>query len=61
MAAETLGLYVYGGDAIISPDGTVSIIDINDWPSFAPVRDEASREIAKLILRKAQLYVKQHA
>ncbi len=61
VAAETLGLYIYGGDAIIGPDGAISIIDINDWPSFAPVRDEASREIAKLILRKAQLYMKNHA
>jgi hypothetical protein len=60
VAAETLGLYVYGGDAIISPDGTVSIIDINDWPSFAPVREDASREIARLVLRKAQLYMKDH-
>lgn len=57
-SAETTGLYVYGGDAIISKDGRVTIIDINDWPSFAPIRDEASENISKLLLRKAQNYVK---
>ena len=51
--AEILGLYVFGGDAIISEDGNISIIDINDWPSFAPIRDEASKQIAKLIFNKA--------
>jgi hypothetical protein len=53
-SAEALGLYVYGGDAVISPDGSITIIDVNDWPSFAPVRDEASRYIAQLIYRKAK-------
>lgn len=56
-AAEILGLYVYGGDAIIGVDGTVTIIDINDWPSFAPVRADASREIAGLVFRKAQHFL----
>ncbi len=55
--AEILGLHVMGGDAIISPDGDITIIDINDWPSFAPVRNEASRHIAQLLLRKATEYV----
>jgi glutathione synthase/RimK-type ligase-like ATP-grasp enzyme len=55
-SAEILGLFVYGGDAIIRPDGSIVIIDINDWPSFAPVREDASREIAQLIFRKAKEY-----
>lgn len=53
-SAEVLGLYVYGGDAIIRADGLITIIDINDWPSFAPVRNEASRHIAQLLIRKAE-------
>lgn len=53
-AAEVMGLFVYGGDAIISPGGEITIIDINDWPSFAPVRDTASRVIAQLIFRKGK-------
>lgn len=51
-SATALGLDIYGGDAVISPDGSISIIDINDWPSFAPVREQASDEIAKLIFHK---------
>ncbi len=53
-SAEVLGLFVFGGDAIIGLDGSITIIDINDWPSFAPVREEASRHIAQLIYRKAK-------
>jgi glutathione synthase/RimK-type ligase-like ATP-grasp enzyme len=53
-SAEVLKLFVYGGDAIIGRDGSITIIDINDWPSFAPVREQASQHIAKLIYRKAQ-------
>ncbi len=51
-AAEALGLYVYGGDAIITPQADIIIIDINDWPSFAPVRDRAGYEIAQLLYKK---------
>ena len=57
VAAETLGLFVYGGDAIVALDGSLTIIDINDWPSFAPVREDASREIAHLVFSKAQHFL----
>ena len=56
-SAEILGLDIYGGDAIVSPDGSISIIDMNDWPSFAPVRDEAKKHIANLIYKMAVKYV----
>ena len=52
-AADILGVYVYGGDAIIAEDGTMRIIDFNDWPSFAPCRDEASQYIAETIYAQA--------
>jgi hypothetical protein len=52
-SAEILSLWVYGGEAIIDRNGTITIIDINDWPSFAPVREEASLAIANLIYDKA--------
>jgi len=55
-SAEALGLFVFGGDAIIGRDGAITVIDINDWPSFAPVREKASHHIAKLIYRKAKEY-----
>lgn len=48
-AAELLDVVVFGGDCIVEADGTVSIIDFNDWPSFAPCREEASLHIAKVI------------
>jgi hypothetical protein len=45
-AARRLGLDVFGGDvALPDPDHPV-LIDLNDWPSFAPFRDEAARHIA---------------
>jgi hypothetical protein len=48
-AAETLGLSIYGGDAIISPEGHITLIDLNDWPSFAPCRGAAASAIAKYL------------
>ncbi|MGC8864806.1 MAG: ATP-grasp domain-containing protein [Bacteroidales bacterium] len=53
-SAEILDVDIYGGDAVIGPEGDIRIIDLNDWPSFAPVRDKASQWIAKVILEKAQ-------
>jgi len=45
-AAEALQIGIYGGDAIIAPDGTIQLIDLNDWPSFAPCRGAAASAIA---------------
>jgi glutathione synthase/RimK-type ligase-like ATP-grasp enzyme len=59
-SAEVLGLDIFGGDVIISPEGTISVIDVNDWPSFAPVRDEAAEHIGQLIHKKALNYVHQN-
>lgn len=50
-AASALDILVYGGDAIVAPDGQFTIIDFNDFPSFAPCRTEASAEIARMVLR----------
>ena len=51
-AAQALGLEIFGGDAIITPQGDIYIIDINDFPSFTAVREDAAREIAALIMNK---------
>ena len=45
-AADMLNVPVYGGDCVVSEDGSIRIIDFNDWPSFAPCRDEAAFYIA---------------
>ncbi|HYK82359.1 MAG TPA: hypothetical protein VEU55_04380 [Gemmatimonadales bacterium] len=51
-AAAILGLEVFGGDvAFPEPDRPV-LIDINDWPSFAPFREEAARAIADYITHR---------
>lgn len=49
-AADTLDVLIYGGDCIVSPEGDIKIIDFNDWPSFAPCRNEAAPHIAKAVM-----------
>jgi hypothetical protein len=52
-AARAVGLEVFGGDvAFPKPDEPV-LIDLNDWPSFAPVRAAAAAAIAAYIDEKA--------
>ncbi|WP_455639291.1 hypothetical protein [Parabacteroides sp.] len=48
-AAEVLNIHIYGGDCIVSEDGSTRLIDFNDWPSFAPCREEAAPHIARRI------------
>ncbi|MCD8194638.1 MAG: hypothetical protein LUD74_08870 [Tannerellaceae bacterium] len=48
-AAGVLNIHIYGGDCIVSEEGSIKIIDFNDWPSFAPCRDEAAPHIAQCI------------
>jgi hypothetical protein len=48
-AADRLRLQVFGGDvALPAPDDPV-LIDLNDWPSFAPYRAEAAAAIADYV------------
>jgi D-alanine-D-alanine ligase-like ATP-grasp enzyme len=51
-AAALSCLDVYGGDAIVTPEGRLVLIDLNAWPSFALVRDEAAQHIADQIERR---------
>ncbi|MDR2955291.1 MAG: hypothetical protein LBV43_09440 [Prevotella sp.] len=48
-AGEILNVKVYGGDCVVAEDGSFKIIDFNDWPSFAPCRDQAAPKIAECI------------
>lgn len=50
-ASEVLDVKIYGGDCIVGVDGSIAIIDFNDWPSFAPCRIEAAPYIAKSIIK----------
>lgn len=50
-AADELNVVIYGGDCIVAADGSIRIIDFNDWPSFAPCRNEAAPHIAKGVIK----------
>ena len=45
--ATSIGVIVYGGDAIVRSDGSFVIIDFNDWPTFSPCREEAGKKITE--------------
>lgn len=51
-AGEVLGIKIYGGDCVVDKDGSFKIIDFNDWPSFAPCRDQAAPKIAECIIKQ---------
>lgn len=49
-AAKCIGTDIFGGDAIVTPQGDIYIIDMNDFPSFSACRKDAARAIARHIL-----------
>ena len=51
-AAAAAGLDVFGGDVIVAPTGELTLIDLNDWPSFAPCRERAAYAIADFITKR---------
>ena len=48
--AGILGITIYGGDVVISPDGSFLFIDINAWPSFGTVREQAVPAMVQAIV-----------
>ena len=56
-AATALDIKVYGGDCIVDSNGNIRIIDFNDWPSFAPCKDEAAPHIANCIYKIGRAHV----
>jgi hypothetical protein len=53
-AAARLGLQVFGGDIVLATPDQPVLIDINDWPSFAPFRAEAASAIARYLHSHAE-------
>jgi hypothetical protein len=51
-AAAAAGLEIFGGDVIVGPSGELTVIDLNDWPSFAPCRGRAAGAIADYLMRR---------
>lgn len=56
-ASEALDVPVYGGDCVVQSDGSIKIIDFNDWPSFACCREEAAPHIAGYIYKMMEIKV----
>lgn len=50
-AATVIGLDVYGGDCVVSENGTIQLIDINDWPSFSQCREQAAEMIKNITIQ----------
>ncbi len=48
-SAEAVGLEIYGGDAIMTRQGGVTLIDLNDWPSFSRCCESGAKAIAKYL------------
>ncbi|MDR0757105.1 MAG: hypothetical protein LBF85_04585 [Tannerella sp.] len=57
-AAGILNIKIYGGDCIVADDSSIRLIDFNDWPSFAPCRNEAAIHIAECIHHFIERYEK---
>jgi len=51
-AAAALGVEIFGGDAIIRPDGEPVIIDLNAWPSYARFRAAAAEAIVAYLAQR---------
>ncbi len=50
IAAQKLGLVIYGGDCIVDAHGKLHFIDVNDWPSFRTCADEAAIAISDHVI-----------
>lgn len=57
-AAEVTDVAIYGGDCIVDTEGNFSIIDFNDWPSFAPCRQDAAPHIARYVMSAIKEHLK---
>ena len=53
-AADVLKVDVYGCDMVLDADGVCWLVNFDDWPSFAPIRKEAARAIAKAVLARVR-------
>jgi len=49
-AAQVVGLEIYGGDAVLTDEDEVLLIDLNDWPSFSRCCKTAAESIASYLV-----------
>lgn len=59
VAADRLGLLIYGGDCILDMNGNFHLIDLNDWPSFRICRDDAATAIASLAADRMNVVIQE--
>lgn len=59
-AADVLDVKIYGGECILGPDGRITLIDFDDFPSFAPCRNEAAPYIAKCVMAAVKNHSASH-
>lgn len=53
-AAKVLNVDVFGCDIVLNKEGECLLVNFDDWPSFAPIRKDAARAIAKAVLALAR-------
>ncbi len=53
-AANLLNVDIFGCDIVLDKHDVCHLVNFDDWPSFAPIRKEASRAIAKAVLSRAR-------
>lgn len=58
-AAEVCHIDIFGGDAIVTKEGRIYIIDFNDFPSFSSCRKDAALAISEHLLRSLKNQTKQ--
>lgn len=59
-AAQLLNVDIFGCDIVLDKHNECHLVNFDDWPSFAPIRKEASRAIAKTVLSRARKAAKDH-
>ncbi len=53
-AARVLNVDVFGCDIVIDKSNECHLVNFDDWPSFAPIRKEAARAIAKSVFSRVR-------
>lgn len=53
-AAHALNVDIFGCDIVLDSTNECYLVSFDDWPSFAPIRKDASRAIAKSVLSQAR-------
>ncbi|MDE6511029.1 MAG: hypothetical protein K2L00_02920 [Muribaculaceae bacterium] len=53
-AADILKVDIFGCDMVLDGQGACHLVNFDDWPSFAPIRKEAAKAIAKAVIARAR-------